>query len=205
MSSRHYSRSRQDPPLIHRYIRQLCAQPPKTSAVLEQTQDNQNKHPHWQMGRKESGQMTLVLGNSEIPWAFQLQEDLILVVVNVSQLGPVPRSGNGLWSLWSSALSPKIPSLFCYPVTLTYQEVLTMAKPLTAFLLHGWLLTNLCCSWNFPKLYSTGQDWEENNFSSCKISHIFALSLDLFISAYKQANYFWIHFLLFAFSTCSQQ
>ena len=48
------------------------------------------------MGKKESGQMTLVLGNSEIPWAFQLQEDLILVVVNVSQLGPVPRSGNGL-------------------------------------------------------------------------------------------------------------
>lgn len=45
------------------------------------------------MGRKASGQMTLVLGNSEIPWAFQLQ-DLTLAVVNVSQLGPDPRSEN---------------------------------------------------------------------------------------------------------------
>ena len=145
MSSRHYSRSRQDPLLNFRYIRKLCAQPPKKSAVLEQTQSNQNKHPHWQMGRKASGQMTLVLGNSEIPWAFQLQ-DRTLAVVNVSQLGPDPRSENvGLWSLWSSALSPKVSSLFCHPVTLTHQEVLTKAKPLTAFLLHGWILTKLCC------------------------------------------------------------
>lgn len=63
MSSRHYSGSRQDPPLIHRYIRKLCAQPPKKSAVLEQTQDNQNKHPHWQMGRRE---WTDYIG----PWQF---------------------------------------------------------------------------------------------------------------------------------------
>lgn len=46
------------------------------------------------MGRKASGQMTLVLGNFEIPWAFQLQEDFTLAVVNVSQLGPDPRSEN---------------------------------------------------------------------------------------------------------------
>lgn len=46
------------------------------------------------MGRRESGQITLVLGNSEIPWAFQLQEDLTLVVADVSQLGPVSRLGN---------------------------------------------------------------------------------------------------------------
>ena len=56
--------------------------------MVEQKQDNQNKHSHSQMGRKESTEMSLVRSNSEIPWAFQLQEDPILAVVNVSQLGP---------------------------------------------------------------------------------------------------------------------
>lgn len=145
--------------------------------------------------------MSLVRSSSEIPWAFQLQEDPILAVVNVSQLGPgsMLRKCWSLTSLILSSASKDISSLLlsCYPITLTHQEVLTMVKPLTAFLLHGWILINPY-SRNFPKLSPTGQDWEEIAFSNCTISHIFGVSPGSFISASKLANYFWIHLFIYS-------